>query len=78
MAATTTTTKHYSNGEITVHWEPATCWHSGVCVRGLPQVFQPKEKPWVKITAAPTDTIRRQVERCPSHALTVEKGGDPG
>ena len=71
MATTTTTTKHYSNGQITVHWEPAKCFHSGVCVRGLPQVFRPSQKPWVKITAAPSDTITEQVKRCPSGALTV-------
>lgn len=64
--------KNYSNGEITVHWDSSKCWHSGVCVRGLPQVFQPKERPWVKITAAPSDAIQTQVKRCPSGALTVE------
>lgn len=63
-------TKNYSNGEVTVHWKPSLCIHSGICARGLPQVFQPKDKPWIKIDAATTDEIIRQVQACPSGALS--------
>jgi uncharacterized Fe-S cluster protein YjdI len=63
-------TKEYSNGEITIVWKPNICIHSGVCVKGLPNVFQPKEKPWIKIEAASTDELRSQVEKCPSGALS--------
>jgi len=38
-------TKDYSNGEIIVHWEPGKCKHAGVCVKSLPKVYKPKEKP---------------------------------
>ena len=37
----------YSNGEVTIVWRPELCIHSGRCVRGLPEVFKPKEKPWI-------------------------------
>ena len=63
-------TKEYTNGEVTVVWKPEICTHSGVCVRGLPQVFQPREKPWVKIDAADTESIIEQVKQCPSGALS--------
>ena len=63
-------TKEYSNGEVTVVWEAEKCIHSGVCVKGLPAVFKPKEKPWIKINAASTDAIVNQVKACPSGALS--------
>jgi uncharacterized Fe-S cluster protein YjdI len=37
----------YSNGEVTIVWQPELCIHSGRCVRGLSEVFKPKEKPWI-------------------------------
>jgi uncharacterized Fe-S cluster protein YjdI len=68
--------KEYSNGEITVIWQPGKCKHSGVCALGLPQVFKPKEKPWIKIHSASTQQIKAQVDRCPSGALSW-KSADP-
>jgi uncharacterized Fe-S cluster protein YjdI len=61
--------KEYSNGEVTITWEPEKCIHSGICVKGLPNVFQPMEKPWIKIDAAATDSLVKQVQKCPSGAL---------
>ena len=40
-------TKKYSNGEVTILWQPAKCIHSGICVKTLPKVYNPKEKPWI-------------------------------
>lgn len=61
--------KEYTNGEVTITWEPEKCIHSGACVKGLGNVFQPKEKPWIKVEAAPTDAMIEQVKKCPSAAL---------
>ncbi|OZV69168.1 (4Fe-4S)-binding protein [Winogradskyella aurantia] len=61
--------KEYSNGEATITWEPEKCIHSAICVNGLPEVFQPKEKPWIKIDAASTSALVKQVKQCPSGAL---------
>ncbi len=63
-------TKEFSNGEITVVWEAAKCIHSANCVRHNPAVFQPKDKPWIKIDASTTDAIVETVKKCPSGALT--------
>ncbi|GGG41549.1 (4Fe-4S)-binding protein [Bizionia arctica] len=63
-------TKNYTNEEVTIVWEPEKCIHSGICVRGLGNVFKPKEKPWIKIEAASTDELIRQVKACPSGALS--------
>lgn len=41
------TIREYSNGELTVIWKPDLCIHSGVCWQTLPNVYKPKERPWV-------------------------------
>ncbi|MBC7827216.1 MAG: (4Fe-4S)-binding protein [Chitinophagaceae bacterium] len=66
-------TKKYNNGEITVVWKPGACIHSTVCWKestGLPEVFSPKEKPWIKIEGADSARIMDQVKKCPSGALS--------
>ena len=68
-------TTRYTSGELTVIWQPTLCEHSGVCFRGLPQVFDPRRRPWIVIDAATSEEIAAQVERCPSGALTCERGG---
>lgn len=62
--------KKYTNGEITVVWKPALCIHSRKCWTGLPAVFDPRVKPWVKMEGAATDAIIAQVDICPSGALS--------
>ncbi|WKS96002.1 (4Fe-4S)-binding protein [Riemerella columbina] len=66
------TTKTYTNGELTIIWEPAKCTHSGVCVRTLPKVYHPKEKPWITIENATTEELKNQIAQCPSGALSYE------
>lgn len=61
---------HYTNGEVTIVWQPKLCMHSGNCVRGLPEVFQSKEIPWIKPAGASTQQIIEQVKKCPSGALS--------
>jgi uncharacterized Fe-S cluster protein YjdI len=65
--------KRYSNGEITVVWEAAKCIHSANCVRGLPQVFDVRKRPWITIHGAPTQAIVDQVAKCPSGALSIDR-----
>ena len=62
--------KEYSNGEITVVWQSAKCKHAGVCVKTLPQVYKPKESPWIQIENADTGALKNQIDQCPSGALT--------
>ena len=70
-------TKKYSNGEVTVVWKPALCIHSKICWTGLPEVFDPRVKPWVKIEGAGTDAIIAQVDKCPSGALSYFRNNAP-
>ena len=64
-------TKHYSNGEVTIVWKPSLCTHSGNCARGLAEVFQPRERPWIKPEGATSQEIIDQVAKCPSGALSI-------
>lgn len=64
--------KEYSNGEVTIVWQPAKCIHSTICFRSLPQVFNPQERPWVKVAAATTERLIEQVKSCPSGALSYK------
>ena len=60
----------YTNGELTIIWQPALCQHAGVCVKMLPKVYNPKERPWVKIENATTAELIEQINKCPSRALS--------
>jgi len=60
----------YTNNDITVVWKPTVCIHSTVCWKGLIDVFNPKEKPWIKMGGATTERIIEQVRKCPSGALS--------
>ena len=62
--------KKYSNGELTVVWKPNKCIHAGECVKALPQVYNPKEKPWIKAENASTEEFKAQINKCPSGALS--------
>jgi uncharacterized Fe-S cluster protein YjdI/CDGSH-type Zn-finger protein len=62
-------TRDYPTTGLTIHWDSDICIHSGVCARTLPQVFRPREKPWVEADAADADAIAGAVDRCPSGAL---------
>ncbi len=65
--------KEYSNGEITILWQSERCTHSGICVKTLPQVYNPKERPWIKIENATSEELINQVAKCPSGALSIKK-----
>lgn len=67
------TIKEYSNGEVTIVWKPDLCTHTGICVKTLPQVYNPKERPWIKPNNATTQEIIDQVALCPSGALSIKK-----
>lgn len=64
--------KEYSNGELTIIWQPGLCQHAGICVKMLPRVYNPKERPWIKIGNATTEKLIAQIKQCPSGALSYK------
>jgi uncharacterized Fe-S cluster protein YjdI len=65
----TTRLQVYETDGITVTFDPARCVHSGICVRGLPDVFDVGRRRWVRPELASADLVAAQVRRCPSGAL---------
>ena len=74
----------YETPEITVTFDPAKCRHTGVCVRGLPAVFDIKRRRWVAPEAAPVgeealaaapeqETEEERVERLRIRAKGLEQ-----
>lgn len=63
------TDRKYTNGEITVFWQPKKCIHATTCYRELIEVFNPRKRPWVNMNGAPTTEIIRVVKLCPTQAL---------
>jgi uncharacterized Fe-S cluster protein YjdI len=63
-------TKKYTNGDITIVWQPEVCIHSKLCWTELMDVFNPRNRPWINMDGADTERIKQQVDRCPSGALS--------
>lgn len=67
----------YETPDGTVTFEPALCIHSGICVRGLPAVFDVRRTRWVRPEAAAAAAVEAQIARCPSGALKWYRPGQP-
>lgn len=65
-------TIEYTNGDVTILWKPELCIHAGVCVKLLPKVYNPKERPWCKPENATSEELINQVSKCPSGALSIK------
>ncbi|HTU02826.1 MAG TPA: (4Fe-4S)-binding protein [Candidatus Sulfotelmatobacter sp.] len=76
--ATSTRLQTYETPEITVTFDPAKCRHSGVCIRGLPLVFDVKRARWIRPDLAPAAEVAAQVSMCPSGALQYRFPDAPG
>ena len=63
----------YETPEITVTFAPEVCQHTGVCLRGLPAVFDVQRKRWIRPELASAADVAAQVARCPSGALQYKR-----
>ena len=61
--------QRFTEGDLTVTFDPRVCTHSGHCVRGLFTVFDVSKRPWVNLAGADAARIVAQVKACPSGAL---------
>lgn len=62
--------KEYENEDIIILWKPNICIHSKHCWHDLSTVFNPNIRPWINPTGATTDSIKSQIDKCPSGALS--------
>lgn len=55
-----------------VTWDAVRCIHAAECVHGLPRVFDPAAKPWIRPADATPADLAVVVNRCPSGALRMQ------
>ena len=71
--------KKYDKDGFKVVWKPKMCIHSEICVKTLPEVYKPDQKPWIQPENASVAALKAQIDRCPSGALSYEiTGGSEG
>jgi uncharacterized Fe-S cluster protein YjdI len=63
----------YEAPGVTVTFDPNICQHTGICLRGLPAVFDVTRKRWIRPELASPEEVIAQVGRCPSGALQIAK-----
>ena len=68
--------KEYQEGDLTVVWKPGLCFHSKNCVKGLPRVFNPDQKPWIQTEHASEEELATTINKCPSGALSYRWRSD--
>jgi len=68
--------KEYSTEGLTVIWKPKKCIHAEICVKTLPEVYDPHGKPWITPNNASVEALKAQIDKCPSGALTYRMDGE--
>jgi len=59
-----------------VFYDRGRCRHYAECVRGLPQVFDPTRRPWIRADLADAQAVAEVVRRCPTGALHYRLAAD--
>jgi uncharacterized Fe-S cluster protein YjdI len=67
--------KAYKGSEITVYFDAQRCRHFGECLRGLPEVFNGRQRPWIAPDAASAALVTEVIRRCPSGAVHYRAPG---
>ena len=67
-------TRTYGSDAIRVLWDATLCIHTGICLRGLPDVFDVHARPWVDLTGADPEEVAATIRACPTGALRYEPG----
>ncbi|WP_459212416.1 (4Fe-4S)-binding protein [Aquimarina rhabdastrellae] len=63
-------TKNYNKGDLKILWEPVKCTHAAECVKHLPEVFRPNERPWIAVKNASIEVLKKTIDKCPSGAIS--------
>ena len=63
----------YKGKAIIVSFSVDRCTHVAECLRGAPQVFDTKQRPWVRPDAESPDKVAEVIMRCPTGALHFER-----
>jgi uncharacterized Fe-S cluster protein YjdI len=61
--------KAHVASSITVFYDLRRCRHYAECLRGLPEVFDVRQRPWIRPDLADPEVVAEVVRRCPTGAL---------
>lgn len=64
--------KEYKKDDLIIIWKPKTCIHAAECVKRLPEVYKPNDKPWIQAENASIKELKQQIDACPSGALSYK------
>ena len=65
--------KTYQKDNLNIHWKPDVCIHAGECVKRLPEVYKPNDRPWIQPENASVEALKSQIDACPSGALSYSE-----
>jgi uncharacterized Fe-S cluster protein YjdI/CDGSH-type Zn-finger protein len=65
--------KTYRGKAIEVSFDLDRCIHIGECLRGQPEVFDARRRPWIAADADDPDVVAEVIHRCPSGALQYRR-----
>ena len=68
--------KEYTKDDFKIIWKPKKCIHAAECVKRLPDVYKPNDKPWIVPENASIEALKQQIDACPSGALTYAVARD--
>lgn len=66
----------YESDDLEIRYDVRRCIHAAECVQGAPEVFNPKNRPWVQPGAADAEHTAEVIRRCPTGALTYKPKAD--
>lgn len=61
--------RKYTGEGIDIFFNTEICEHSGNCVRGNPEVFDVKRRPWIIADNGLVENVQAVIHTCPSGAL---------
>ena len=67
----------YVGTDITVHFSKLLCSHAGECGKRARNIFNTKERPWVKPDEGTIEQVKEVVAACPSGALQYSINSEP-
>ena len=67
--------KPVETDDLKISFDMKTCIHARKCWLGLPQVFDPALRPWIRPDGTSTEAIVATIDACPSGALSYERRG---
>lgn len=61
--------RKYPGEELDIFYNKDICQHVGNCVRGNPEVFEVKRRPWIIADNGTLEDNQRVLDSCPTGAL---------